>query len=97
MFHQLVPGTSRNWIPQTFRGRIRLEIRNTCSSCKKRNRYVIEGLLLQKKFLNLNFFIKSLIFVLSSESPLKAPCRFRALEPLGDLQRTSLGRRELAG
>ena len=71
------------------RGRRRIDFLNICSSCKNRNRYVIQGLLLLKN----NFFIKSSVFELvpweSPESPLKIPCRSRTLGPLGDIQRTS--------
>ena len=72
-FHHFVPWTSRNWVPKTSLGRPRLELLNICSSCKNRNRYVIQALLL----LNNNFFIKSSTFVLvpreSPEGPLQVP------------------------
>ena len=55
---------------------------------KSRNRYIIQGLLLLKN----NFLIKSSVFVLIPESPLKVPCRSRTLEPLVDLQGTTPGR-----
>ena len=60
---------------------------------KNRNRYVVQGLLLLKN----NFFIKSSVFVLSPENPLKVLFRSWTLGPLGDLQGTSLGRCVPAG
>ena len=74
-------------------GRPRLELSNIRSSCKNRNRYATQGLLLLKN----NLFIKSSILVLVlcefPEGRLWVP----DLETLGYLQGTSTGRCVLAG
>lgn len=56
---------------------------------KNWNRYVIQGHILLKTIFSLN----PQFLYWSSENPLKLPCRSQNLEPLGDLQWTSPGRR----
>ena len=60
---------------------------------KNRNRCVIQGLLHLKN----NSFINHKFLYWSPQSPLKVPCRFRTLGPLGDLQETFLRCRVPAG
>ena len=73
-------------------GRPRLELSNIRSSCKNRNRYVTQGLLLLKN----NLFIKSSILVLVLFI-VKGSLWVPDLETLGYLQGTSTGRCVLAG
>ena len=73
--HHLIPGTSRNWVPQTSRGRPHLELLNICFSSEKQQQMCKTKTIASKN----TFFIKSSIFLLVPQSPLKVPWRSQTL------------------